>query len=192
MLVSMTTRLMLTRPWLYGVSYGVFAGLFYGIVMGTQKRISHPDQYSWGDAAVEGFALGAFFGTAMGVGAGWIKWRHRHDPGRDELRAVGRRDQKVAVRAVYRGPVPDDPAVRDVALRLASDMLARSNDQRPLTYALFGLMIAVGSAFAIFSSAWYWLAVAGFLGLLAYVLLLPRRLDRRVALLGARYIETAQ
>lgn len=142
MLVAMSTRLMLTRPWLYGLFNGVVGGLLYGLVMAAQKRLSHPDQYSWSEAAIESVVLGAIFGTLIGVSFGWLQRRHRHDPGRDELRALAPRDQTIAVRAVYRGPVPADPAARDVSLRLAGHLLARTNEQRPLRYAFVGLMVS--------------------------------------------------
>ena len=86
-------------------------------------------------------------------------------------------------RAAKRGPVPDDPAERGSAARLATLQLAEV--RRGHRWSVLGFVVAtlLSATYALASSPWWWFGVPFFAAQLAGSLWLPKHLQRRLALL---------
>lgn len=154
-----------------GIPFGGIMALVLGL-LGT----GHP--VGWPIAGIVGVASGVAFGAAMG--------RLLADQARRLRAAIGpmsRQEYAQARRAAARGPVPDDPVLRQQAALLAA------HDHRELTRFRVPQSIVFASAFvgevlaAVVVSPWFWLAAALFAGLLAVQVVWPRRLRRRIELL---------
>jgi uncharacterized membrane protein len=108
---------------------------------------------------------------------------------RTEQRALGdvsQFDQRVALRAARKGPVPADPAARAAALRLAEKNLEQVRRSRPLLAAAGSLFVVaqIGLAFSS-SSVWNLLLLVPLVPALAFSLFRrPGRLRARVAVLS--------
>ncbi|SFE16029.1 hypothetical protein SAMN05216574_102297 [Blastococcus tunisiensis] len=105
---------------------------------------------------------------------------------RDSMAAaeeVPEHERALVERAARRGPVPDDEGQREAALHLVEDRLLalRATRTRALTFS--AVLVLVTGFFAVAQSAWWWIAVAATLALVALVLTTPVRLERRVELL---------
>lgn len=88
-------------------------------------------------------------------------------------------------RLAARGPVPADPSVRQKAARLASLRYDEFTRFRVPLLIAFGLYFVLAVLAAVVSSPWFWLSAAFFALLLAFQVLWPRRLRRRVERLQA-------
>lgn len=92
-------------------------------------------------------------------------------------------DRVLVERAARRGPVPEDGALREAALRVTEDRLIvlRQTRARALTFA--SVLVLVTGLFAITQSPWWWIAVVASGALLVLVVVSPARLRRRAAML---------
>jgi hypothetical protein len=102
--------------------------------------------------------------------------RHAMGPGSREA-------LQTTARGAWRGPLPEDPAAREAALRLARYQLGELRRRRTVTYAVFAVALALETWLALTSSPWFWLAVAMFGLSLVVSLAFPRVLRRRIELL---------
>jgi hypothetical protein len=87
-----------------------------------------------------------------------------------------------AYRAAWRGPVPEDPWLREAARRIASHRLETILGQRRWASVLFGLLTVLSLVLAADSLGWL-LATAVFVAALGAQLYCPRRLRSRIVLL---------
>ena len=133
---------------------------------------------SWTAAIIEGLAVGVVVGVVMGP------FLHRQN--RRTHEAIGEVPDAVrrtAGRAALWGPVPEDPAVRQAALRIAKHSLAQAS-RRPVVARLGGALFVVASAYlAVTQSLWWGLAAAFWVALLVVSVLLRPQLRRRIELL---------
>jgi Flp pilus assembly protein TadB len=88
-------------------------------------------------------------------------------------------------RVAARGPVPADPILRQEAARFASLRYDEFTRFRVPLLIAFGLYFALAVLAAMVSSPWFWLSAVFFALLLAFQVLWPRRLRRRVERLQA-------
>lgn len=163
-----------TAPWwVVGAVQGTIFGLIFGIFTATQQG------ESWVGVVVTVLLSGAVFGLAMGL----LRRRQRHrrpDPVPD-LDLSGRRD---AERAAVRGPIPTDPAARRDAAALTRHQLELMARGRTLGLVVFTFFLILALLLAVTTGGWVnWLFAVLFFGLLTQVVLRPRRLQRRLALL---------
>jgi ABC-type transport system involved in cytochrome c biogenesis permease component len=92
-------------------------------------------------------------------------------------------DRVLVERATRRGPVPEDGALREAALRVTEDRLLVLRQTRAGALAFASVLVLVTGFFAIAQSAWWWIAVVACAALLVLVVIGPARLQRRAALL---------
>ncbi|MCO1659382.1 hypothetical protein [Pseudonocardia humida] len=167
---ALRTRLLNAPWWVLALVTGVPFGVAMGVVVGVRDGDLPLVLYT-------GAAAGVFFGLLMGVVPARQNRRVR------EAMAVAPRQEPAVLRAVGKGPVPTDPAVREAALRLATlqhEQLAR---WRIPGLVLFGMIAVLDAVVAIMSNPWVWLWVALFVGFAALQLVAPRRVERRIAVL---------
>jgi len=154
----------------------VVAGAIFGVGMAASQHFQQGS--SWQASLAYGAVLGVVFGFVMG----WVSDRQRQ-----RLRAaVGPllTDARVR-RAVRRGPAPEDPEVRQAALRSVEQQLAQTRRQRGWVLPVFAVFCGLYLYLAVTDSAWWWLAGAFFAGMFLLSLLLPRWLTRRRAVLAS-------
>jgi Flp pilus assembly protein TadB len=157
--------------WVLSLMAGVWFGAFmtiWGVLQGDR----------WQAALIGGAVGGLIFGAVMGPFAHRMYARQRQAVGttsRDVERAAGR--------ASWRGPVPDDPEVRAVALKLIDHQLGELRRRRTLTLVSFASFSALYVVIALAWSPWWWLAAAFFAVMLAMTVGLPGHLRRRADLL---------
>lgn len=162
-----------TAPWwVVGTVQGTVFGLLFGLTSTWHHR-------SWVGVVVTVVVSGAVFGLVMGL---VLRRRRRCRPYPvAELDLAGRRD---AERAAVRGPVPTDPAARRDAAALTRHQLALMARGRTFALVVFTVFLILGVLMAVTTGQWmYWLFAALFGGLLAQVVLRPRRLQRRLVML---------
>jgi hypothetical protein len=165
---------LLRSPWwvlslVTGAVFGVLMALFGGLVQGE----------GWPAAAAGGAVSGVLFGLVMGPLLARMNRRFTEAVGNssdDQLRR--------ARRAVRGGPVPEDAADRALAYRLATTSLADLRRRRWSSGVVFTLFTALLVVAALTQSPWYWVVAGLSAGMVAVVLMLPRRLERRAALLA--------
>lgn len=138
--------------------------------------------------AGEGWA-GALPGAiGAGLGGALIGGTLLHAQLRRRAEALGplpAADRRAAERASVRGPVPEDPGTRAAARALARTALAEQRRRRVLGLVSALFILASQVFLAVQASPWWWVGVAATTGLVVYgSFLLPRRLERRVELLG--------
>ena len=92
-------------------------------------------------------------------------------------------DHVLVERAARRGPVPEDGALREAALRVTEDRLVMLRQTRARALTLVLVVVLVTGLFAIARSPWWWTAVVACAALLALVVVTPARLRRRADLL---------
>jgi len=163
-----------TAPWwVVGAVQGTVFGLVFGIVTAIQKG------ESWVGVVVTVVLSGAMFGLAMGL---VVRHQRRRQPYPvADLDLAGRRN---AERAAVRGPVPTDPDARRDAAALTRhqlQLMARGRTQALVVFPVF-LVLALLAA-VVFGGWLYWLCAALMAGLLAQIVLRPRRLRRRLSVL---------
>lgn len=170
------------RRWLLNAPRRVLVlgmGVPFGLWTVLWSRFG-PADASWAEAAGTGLLGGVFFGVSMGLVL------HRQYRGvRGALGGLSEADLRRAGRASWRGPVPEDPAVRDAAHALTVNQLAQLRRQRVWALPFLALMLVVCLYLALAVSAWGWLVVAGWAVLASGHVLGPRLLRRRAELLGS-------
>lgn len=163
-----------TAPWwVVGAVQGTVFGLVFGVFTATQHN------RSWVGVVVSVVLSGAVFGLAMGL---VLRRQRRRQPYPvPELDLAGRRD---VGRAAVRGPVPTDPAARRDAAALIRHQLELMARGRTFALVVFTVFLILDMLIAVTTGQWmYWLFAALFVGILAQVVLRPRRLQRRLVLL---------
>jgi hypothetical protein len=168
---------LLVAPWWV---LALIQGTFFGVFMALFAQPHDPEAFGGGAVGLIFTALvaGLPFGLLMGPAMVRINRRATtaaglNDPG--ELAIVSR--------ATTRGPVPTDPRLRAAARNLASHRLDELRRMRNFYLAVFGLGTLGYVMAAILWSRWWALAAVMFAGLLAYGLILPGQLERRIDLL---------
>lgn len=83
-----------------------------------------------------------------------------------------------------KGPVPSDPEVRVAAIRLAQEQIQRTSKVRPLL--IIGMIAAMFASIAgaLTGSFWSLLYLLLYIPLFVILLLTPKRLRKRIALLS--------
>ncbi|WP_166533712.1 hypothetical protein [Blastococcus xanthinilyticus] len=92
-------------------------------------------------------------------------------------------DLAVVERAARRGPVPEDDATREAALRVAEDRLLVLRGTRTPARVAGGVLLLGAVLLAVTQSPWWWLAAAFWAALLVAGFAAPARLQRRAELL---------
>ena len=146
-----------------GVFFGAFMAIF-SLLRGVP----------WPVAVTGGAIGGVFFGAVMGP---LVQRQYRRQ--RVVVAQLTAGTERAAGRAVWRGPVPEDPEVREAAARLADFQLAELRRRWPFTIVAAVAFVALATWLAVVRSPWWWFSVAVFLGLLVFTVLAPRRLQRR-------------
>ncbi|MQA33005.1 hypothetical protein [Modestobacter roseus] len=132
--------------------------------------------------------FGAVGTLVTGVGAaaicgpvvGYLTWQQT----RESLPAgESSPDEARAERAARRGPVPEDDDVRGDALRIVEHRLALLSASRGRALVSAAVLPLVATFLAVAQSPWWWIAVVVCLGTSTSVVLIPRHLERRAALL---------
>lgn len=163
-----------SRRWvLAGSIFGVLMGLFVGFYV-------HRDGAQLARVVMVGLATavaaGVFFGVAMRSTMG-------------SLLSVGAElppeERKRAWRAALRGPVPPDPEVHRVAVRIARRHLASATGARFVVSMVMFVLLAGSSVWLAISTErwWQWLLAAFFLAMIGVQVWNRRRWRRRVSVL---------
>jgi hypothetical protein len=169
------------RAYLAGVPTwvsSVISGVLFGAAM-TVYSVVRDGSLPWAYLTVMGALVGAAFGITLHLLVG-----RELGASRAELAALPLDQRREALRAMGRHPVPTDPTVRRVALNQALATRDLYRRRTRFTLATFGVFLLLEAFLAITSSPWYWAAVALFAVMAAAQVVLPRRLDRRIALLS--------
>lgn len=160
-------------PRVLAVVMGVPAGLGAGL----GARLAQDG--SWASALVSGVVVGLFSGAVLSVIV--------HRKNRRMREAVGELSEtqlEHAIRAGWRGPVPEDAATREAAHRLLVSQLGELRRQRVWMLPLLLLVLGAGVFIAVDSGSGWW--VVGLVGVLLFAtsVCIPRHLQRRAELLG--------
>ncbi len=91
--------------------------------------------------------------------------------------------QRAAGRALWRGPVPEDQVVQETALRLAEHQLTEGARTRRWGVLALGAALALEVVMAVRTAAWHLLAAVVVGVALGLAVVVPRRDQRRAALL---------
>ena len=154
------------------------SGLIGGLIAVVIQKLWEHD--SWTHA----LAYGLFLGFFLAVVETFTTGRRRGDIA--AMTAGLTPAQRVqAFRTAVRAPVPTEPRVRQAAIRFAEYRLAEYGRHRVAGWWVCGAIAAVFAVLAITTSPFYWLAVAGFVGVCAQDLIELRRLRRRIEMLRA-------
>lgn len=137
---------MWVRVLVAGVPFGTVMGIFIGA-----------DRAHWVVGGIGGAVAGAVFGLLM---APMLERQNR--PVREALESTPERSWKAAVRAAWRGPVPEDHETRAAAARLVGVQLSQTRRTRRLSLVAFPLFLALEIYQALVSSPWFWAAAAVF------------------------------
>jgi Flp pilus assembly protein TadB len=99
-------------------------------------------------------------------------------------------DWKTAVRAMSRGPAPEEPAARAAAAWLLGGQLAKVRRRRTPFLIGYSIVIPLAIYGAVVHSPWFWAAVPIVGAMFVLALQAPRILERRLALLGEALPQT--
>jgi Flp pilus assembly protein TadB len=170
MISSVRPGLMNLTWWQWSLISGVpFGGLMF-VFLGSR----YPNDW------IIWVGAGVGFGAAMGpIIAGQARRL------RPLIESVSAEEYVQVRRAAARGPVPADPRLRQAAARFAShryEEMTRFHVPLLIAFCLFFVLAALA---AVVSSPWSWLSAGFFALLLAFQVLWPRRLRRRVERLQA-------
>jgi hypothetical protein len=172
--------------------FGVCCGVLFGVLFGLGLRYLMDETWT---AALVSAALGApFFGLSMAL----VRRRERQLMGGFRAMNLTARQQRAAQRASWRGPVPDDPAVRAAAAEFARVQLRRLGARwfRVLAAGLFvvemlSLVLNVLDGDVLDGDRWTRIVVpAAGAVLFGSFLLWPRRLHQRLKALSSDVPET--
>lgn len=163
----------------------MLGGVLFGVVMGAFTK---HDGSSWTAAGVGAVVTGVPFGLVMG----W--WSARWQRGmKDAEGDIPDEKVRLAHRAAMTGPVPEDDEIRSAALRIASRYLTDYTGRTRWLFIIVPALVLIGSVVgAVSESPW------ALLGALVPATLLytrwywPRRLRRRITLLGDARHEASQ
>lgn len=170
----MRERLLHAPVWVLGLVNGVLFGLFW------TAWSRYGDGESWTSSLATGAVLGVVFGCVMGV------VQHRQQRGvRDAAVHSPEGLSKRVRRAAFRGPVPEQPEVREAARVLALAQLAQYERQRRWAPTFFVFVALLSAALAVTNNPWWWGAVVAWIIASIGHPWAQRRLSRRAALLGA-------
>jgi Flp pilus assembly protein TadB len=151
--------------WQWSLITGIpFGGLMF-LVLGSR----YPSHW------IIWVATGIGFGAAMGP---LIAGQARRL--RPVIESMSAEEYRQVRRAAVRGPVPAEPWVRQDAARLASLHYDELTRFRVPMLIVFGLFLVLGALAAVVSSPWHWLTAGFFALLMAFQVLWPRRLRRRI------------
>ncbi|MGY1623693.1 hypothetical protein ACI789_15970 [Geodermatophilus sp. SYSU D00965] len=162
---------LLRAPWWV---LSLVTGGFFGVAMALFGALTQGE--SWPVAVVGGVLAGVLFGAVMGPLLARQNRRFQESVGTS---SAG--DLRRARRVARGGPVPADPEQRALAHRLVTTQLGELRRRRRFTVTVFSVFLVLEAVMAVVSSPWFWLAAAFFAAMLALVLVLPRRLERRAA-----------
>ena len=162
---------LLTAPrWVHRVVSGVLFGSSTVVCCAVQEGCS------WVAALLGGAVGGVLFGLVMG------SWSHRTASGTHAVVAgLTPAERRTAARVSWRGPAPEDVAVRAGAVRMIDHQLALYLPLRAFTLVVGVLMRALYVVAAFVSSTWWWLVAPVWAGMVTLSLLAPVRLRRRRA-----------
>jgi Flp pilus assembly protein TadB len=165
MISSVRPGLMNLTWWQWSLISGVpFGGLMF-VFLGSR----YPNDW------IIWVGAGVGFGAAMGpIIAGQARRL------RPLIESVSAEEYVQVRRAAARGPVPADPKRRQEAARFAShryEEMTRFHVPLLIVFCLFFVLAALA---AVISSPWSWLSAGFFALMLAFQVLWPRRLRRRV------------
>ena len=136
------------------------------------------DDASWTSALIQGVVVGVVVGMFMGP---FLHRQNRRT--REAIGDVPDAVRRSAGRASLWGPVPEDPAVRQTALRFAEHALAQTK-RRPLFAWIAGAVFVAASVYlALTQSPFWWAATAFWVAMLVFSVVLRPRLRRRIELL---------
>lgn len=154
--------------------------LIQGVLFGTVMAFFYHQQPfgSWPAAIAGGLISGTMFGAVMGPVA--ARQRRNVSASAGDLPAG---DLRLASRAVWRGPVPPDPDVRQAAARLAASQLNDFSRLRWFGLVFFALLTAASASFAFTDSPWWWAGAAVSAALVSLYAMGPRHLQRRIEIL---------
>ena len=157
---------------------GLVQGFFFGVGM-TVFALFSTDGH-WAGAVLGGLFGGVVFGLVMGPIA------YRLNKGvREASGSMSPDDQRAALRAAVRGPVPSNPGIREAAARIAAQQQREVRSTSRFSIVTFLAIGALNIFLAVTESPWWWLSVTLFASLLSWQLWLPGHLARR----GARLEE---
>jgi hypothetical protein len=144
----MRERLLHAPAWVLGLVNGSLFGLIWVLV----TRFG--DGESWSTAVAYGGIAGVVFGALMG------RVQHRQQRGVREIAARSPEGLSRRVRrAALRGPVPEQPEVREAAHGLALAQLVQYERQRRWASPFFVLVALLSAYLAVTDNAWWWVAV---------------------------------
>jgi hypothetical protein len=148
-------------------------GVFFGAGM-TVFSLVTTDRH-WVGAVAGGAVGGVLFGAVMAPIA------HRQNRGVREASGLTAADQqRAAVRASMRGPIPLEPDIREAAHRIALQQRRELLSKRTFSVVTFAAITTLNVFLAITASPWWWLTVLFFVSLSSWQLWwLPRHLARR-------------
>lgn len=163
-----------TAPWwVVGAVQGTIFGLPFGIFTGLQ----HGE--SWVGVVITVLVSGAAFGLAMGL---VVRRQRRRQPYPVPDLDLDRR--RAAERAAVRGPVPTDADARREAAALTRHQLQLMARGRPFALVVFSVFLVLALLAAVTAGGWlYWVGAVLMAGMLAQIVLRPRRLQQRLVLL---------
>jgi hypothetical protein len=168
----MRERLLHAPAWVLGLVDGTLFALVWILL----TRFGGGD--SWSTAVVYGVVAGVVFGALMS------RVQHRQQQGLREVAARSPEGLSRRVRrAASRGPVPEDPQIREAARGLARAQLGRYEQQRWAS-PFFVLVALLSALLAVTDTAWWWLAAVVWIGAAVWHPYARDRLRRRVALLA--------
>lgn len=160
--------------WQLGLLMGLSCGSGTAVVLGVLGG------EGWTQALAG--AIGAAVGGA-GIGATLLHGQARRRA--DAVAGLPAPARRTASRAAFRGPVPEDPEARGAAYALTQQALAEHRRRRVVGVLGAVVILAMLVNLAVQGSAWWWLVVAGTLGLLVHGwFVLPGRLRSRAELLN--------
>ena len=155
---------------LYGVLFGVMWGSF---------------DFDHRDSVRERVLIGVIAGVLFGLVLGWVT-RGAHDVRRQRTAAFTsgftEERRRLAERASRRGPVPDDPQTRAAAAALARYRLEGVIRLRTAGLVSLGL-VTLAWVFLAMTRPLGWLVVLALVGMFVFLVLQPRMVRDRLALL---------
>lgn len=169
--------------------FGVWCGVMFGVLFGVGLR--YPMGESWTAALVSGGLTAPLFGLSMAR----VRRQQRRQTGRFRAMKLTAEQERAAQRATWRGPVPDDPAVRAAAAELTRIQLGRLGSRWFRGLAAFMFVVEMVSLVLNILDGDRWsgtaLTAAGAV-LFGSFLLWPRQLHKRLKALSNAAPETDQ
>jgi Flp pilus assembly protein TadB len=165
------------RRVLGGWDAAVIQGAVFGLLMGADDV---RDGRRWTETLPEVAVIAVGFAFFV-----WLFVYRRQ--GRETnliLAGLTRYERRVANRAAVRGAMPTDPQVRSAAAELVRYRLGQSLNHRTPAAFVFAVLVLVCLGVAAGNSPWWYAGAGVFAAVLATMWIMPRRLTRRLELLG--------